>query len=145
MQETTPRPPATTPPPRGSRASARALLGAWWLLIFTATHVPIPPPVGEPQIPDKSIHFVMYFVLGALLPLWDGWGSRPGWRRLLGFFGVLAAYALADELLQIPVGRSAEWLDGLADLLGGAAGLTGHALLRRLQRAAPSIPRRPPR
>ncbi len=114
----------------------RLLLLGWWGLIFTITHIPIPPVVGETAVPDKTIHFVMYAVLGALLALWEGWGVRVSWRRCRASLGIVAAYAVVDELLQIPVGRSAEWLDGAADLLGGAAGISAAAVAQWLWRGA---------
>ena len=107
-----------------SRRWLRVWLLGWWVLIFTATHTPIPPPAGEAAVPDKSIHFGMYAVLGALLVLWEGWRVPLTWRRCGASLGILAGYAVVDELLQIPVGRSAEWLDGAADLLGGTAGVS---------------------
>lgn len=115
-----------------SRRWLRVLLLGWWVLIFTATHTPIPPPAGAAAVPDKSIHFGMYAVLGALLVLWEGWRVRMSWRRCGASLGILAAYAVVDELLQIPVGRSAEWLDGAADLLGGAAGVSMAAVAQWL-------------
>jgi VanZ family protein len=115
-----------------SRRWLRVLLLCWWVLIFTATHTPIPPPEGAPAVPDKSIHFGMYAVLGALLVLWEGWRVRLARRRCGASLGILAGYAVVDELLQIPVGRSAEWLDGAADLLGGTAGVSIAAIAQWL-------------
>jgi VanZ family protein len=115
-----------------SQRLLRVLLLGWWALIFTITHIPIPPPVGEATVPDKSIHFGMYAVLGALLVLWEGWRVRVSWRRCGASLAILAAYAVVDELLQIPVGRSAEWLDGAADLLGGVVGIGSVALVQWL-------------
>lgn len=99
------------------------LLGTWWLAMFIATHIPMPTKVGDSPVPDKLIHFVMFAVLGMLLQLWRGWSVPLSPRRAMQLFGLLVVYAVADELLQIPVGRSAEWLDGAADLAGGACGL----------------------
>ncbi|MFV0446251.1 MAG: VanZ family protein, partial [Planctomycetaceae bacterium] len=102
-----------------TRWSGQVLLCTWWLLMFTATHIPMPSKVGDSQVPDKLIHFLMFLGLGFLLPLWRGWSSALTWRRRLALFGIVTLYAIADELLQIPVGRTAEWLDGAADLAGG--------------------------
>jgi VanZ family protein len=38
-------------------------------------------------------------------------------------FVLILTYATLDELLQIPVGRSAEWGDWLADGVGAALGI----------------------
>lgn len=102
--------------------AGRALLVGWWAVMFAGTHMPLQPSLQAAPVNDKLIHFAMYAVLGMLLPLWDGWQRLP-LRRNLELFGLIALYAAADELLQIPVGRSAEWLDGLADLAGGLTGL----------------------
>ena len=108
---------------RGRRWTGRLLLVGWWLLIFTATHLPLSSSAGDSPVPDKLIHFVMYAGLGFLLPFWS---DRRRHRTLAGYlvlFTIIALYAVADELLQIPVGRTAEWLDGVADLAGGGVGL----------------------
>jgi VanZ family protein len=102
--------------------AARLALAGWWALMFAGTHIPPRPSLESAPVNDKVVHFLMYAVLGALLPLWDGW-RRLSPRRLAEFFAILSLYAVADELLQIPVGRTADWRDGLADLAGAAAGL----------------------
>jgi VanZ family protein len=105
--------------------------------MFLATHLPIAPSAGESPVPDKLVHFLMYAVLGVLLPLWNGRGERPGERlnvrRLGRLWFVIAGYAALDELLQLPVGRSAEWGDFASDLCGAAAGLALAAAARRAQ------------
>lgn len=108
---------------------ARLLLIGWWTAMFVGTHLPLESIGGHPPLPDKLVHFLMFAGLGMLLPLCSGW--RPpllGRRWLLLLLGI-AAYATFDELTQIPVGRDAEWLDGVADLLGGLAGLLTAALI----------------
>ncbi len=111
--------------------TGRALLGCWWGLIFLATHVPMPVSEGPSPLPDKLIHYVMYFGLGLLLPLWRGWGQRMTMRTLATDLAILAGYAAVDELLQIPIpGRSAEWLDVVADVAGGLTGLVVFAVTR---------------
>lgn len=97
--------------------------------MFIATHLPIQETLGEPPIPDKLAHFVVYFGLGLLLPMWPGWRSGLTWRRVGVCLGTIVAYAILDELTQIPVGRTAEWLDGLADLCGGALGVAVAAFI----------------
>ena len=122
--------PLPKPPIAAALWSARSLPIGWWLVIFTLTHVPIPASMEETEVPDKWIHLAMYGVLGFLLPYWYGWWTALTWRRGLMLFGLMAIYAAADELLQIPVGRSAEWLDAGADLVGAALGLVTAALVR---------------
>ncbi|MEZ6064706.1 MAG: VanZ family protein [Planctomycetaceae bacterium] len=116
-------PAGQAPSTRWPAWSAPATLAAWWGLIFLLTHIPIPSTGGPSPVPDKLIHFIMYGGLGVLLPAWKGWDRPIHWREVGGLLLVIIVYAVVDELLQIPVGRTAEWLDGVADLLGGATGL----------------------
>jgi VanZ family protein len=97
--------------------------------MFIATHLPIQETLGEPPVPDKLAHFVIYGGLGFLLPMWTGWRSRLTWRRSSLCLAAIVVYAVIDEVTQIPVGRSAEWLDGLADLCGAALGIAAAALI----------------
>jgi VanZ family protein len=99
--------------------------------MFTATHIPMPPQPGESPVPDKLIHYLMYLVLGLLLPLWRGWTAPVSVAGGLKSLVLLGLYGGLDELLQIPVGRSAEWFDWLADLGGAATGLALHAVANR--------------
>jgi VanZ family protein len=109
--------------PSSSRRFGDWALGLWWGAMFLGTHIPLPNTPGESPIPDKLIHFVMYFGLGWLLPAAGANRERPTWRQIAACFAGIAAYAVLDELLQIPVGRTAEWWDGVADLAGAACGL----------------------
>lgn len=96
------------------------LTGAYWVLIFTLTHL---PPSHLPNVPtsDKLKHFVAYLILSFLLgaTLWIIFPSR---RRLMPILVVAAAaaYGAFDEFTQIAVGRACEFEDWLADV-GGAA------------------------
>lgn len=125
--------PISEPQAAAALWTARLLPVGWWLVIFTLTHVPIPAALEETPVSDKWIHVLLYGLLGFLLPYWDGWWTPLTWRRGLTLFALLAVYAVIDELLQIPVGRTADWLDGRADLIGGAAGLTAAAIVRALR------------
>ncbi|MCA9055571.1 MAG: VanZ family protein [Planctomycetaceae bacterium] len=87
---------------------------------------------GDSRVPDKLIHFVMFAVLGTLLPEWLPRTVPLTLRRATWLFAVMAVYGAVDELLQIPVGRSAEWRDWYADLAGAAAGLVLAKLWRLL-------------
>ena len=101
------------------------LLALYWIALFMGTHSPVPPSeVALPEGSDKLIHFVAYFGLACLLGLFRGtqkWASS---------FAIIAVFAMIDELLQIPVGRSCDVADGLADWLGAAIGIV---LATRLQ------------
>ena len=115
-----------------SRSKWRVLLVGWWGLMFIATHIPVGPSIGESPVPDKLIHFLVFAVLGVLLPQWHGRDVRLTLRRASMLFLVMVTYGAVDELLQIPVGRSAEWWDWIADVAGGASGLLLAAGWRQL-------------
>ena len=115
-----------------------AALACYWVAMFAGTHVPLPPPVDDlPDGSDKVFHFCGYaglaFLLGALHV------AAGSWRRRTPAFvlAVIAAYSVADELLQIPVGRTADLYDLLADWAGATLGLAALCVCRRvLARAA---------
>ena len=64
--------------------------------------------------------------LGVLLSLW-GQLKSSNWP-LISIIAI-ALYGAADELLQIPVGRQAEFADWIADMAGAATGIATTALL----------------
>ena len=80
-----------------------------------------PPEVSELLRWDKAEHFIAYFGLALMGVL--GWSGR---RAPLIFAAVLALGGTL-ELLQLVVGRDAEWGDMLANTLGALCG-TGLAL-----------------
>lgn len=83
---------------------------------------------ADPQVPgllfpgaDKAGHAIAYFALAGLLLLAGVW--RPGrseasWKRPLPVIATVVAYGWCLELVQGMVGRDAQVMDGLADLLG---------------------------
>ncbi len=80
---------------------------------------------------DKLNHFIAYAVLMGLVAL----ARRPA--KLVAAMALVIFYGLAMEGLQalMPYGRSASWLDALANsggvLIGGALGLFFERLLTR--------------
>ncbi len=132
MTERPGQPPLRFRPSHWPLWSARLLLFSWWILIATATHVRLDAQPTDVPVPDKLIHFFMYAVLGLLLPMWHGWREPLNGKQATLYFSIIVLYAILDELLQIPVGRTAEWLDGAADLLGGASGLLTAAMIRNM-------------
>jgi VanZ family protein len=109
----------------------RAALVCYWVTLFVATHIPKLPQVVE-RISDKAWHLAGYGILALLLAA----ATSPtltvrGYSLLLG---LLAGYAIFDELLQIPVGRHCDALDWVADMLGALIGLGSFALLATLSR-----------
>ena len=82
------------------------------------THVPIPRSVQQIRVSDKLVHLLAYFPLGLLLPAC----AIRGLGRVGICLLVIAGWGILDELLQIPVGRTASVYDWLADLAGATAG-----------------------
>ena len=91
------------------------LLAVYWIALFIGTHMPVPAG-GLPGGSDKLIHFLAYLGLTCLL------GIVRGPQKWVSSFVIIAIFAVIDELLQIPVGRSCDVADGLADWLGAATG-----------------------
>jgi VanZ family protein len=104
---------------RSRLARIRDLWIAYWVLLFVATHVPIPGrgPVTV-EHGDKVIHFVVYFILtwlGGRYLLATGRGTL---RALAAWAAIYLLYAGADEYLQSLVGRTMSLSDWLADAAG---------------------------
>ena len=105
-------------------------LGCYWVLIFISTHIPANAITARLHQSDKLVHAVAFAGLAFLM----AWAfptsiSRP-FRNV--FFASLVGilYAGMDELLQIPVGRIADWKDFLADCIGICIGLTIYTTIR---------------
>jgi VanZ family protein len=105
------------------------LTGAYWLVLFTLTHLPpehLPHGPGGDKFQHFSAYAVLCFILG--LTLWQAFPSR---RRLIPLLVLLVAglYGGFDEITQIFVGRDCELNDWLADISGAAfAGAVLYAL-----------------
>jgi VanZ family protein len=125
-------------------AALFASLVCFWAAMFAGTHVPHLPLDGLPANFDKVLHGSANCGLAFLIAVWLSAARRVGFRELAGIFGVVFAYAIFDELSQIPVGRDCELFDGVADCAGGATGLgafvTSRFAVRRL--AAVRVPGR---
>lgn len=102
---------------------AKFILPLYWVACFLATHMP-PPQIVLPSLPglDKVVHFILYTGLGWMLATL----LAPRFPRINPLVGrvvlALTAYAIFDELTQIPVGRTADLHDGFADIVGAAFG-----------------------
>lgn len=121
-----------------SRATAwrRCIWIAYWLAIFTATHL---PPSSQAmrlafRLPDWLLHAGAYAGLGALVA-WAA-SARPSARLLAIWFAILLAYGVFDERSQPLVGRSCELSDWLADAIGALAGLTVVGMWRRREKSS---------
>ena len=91
-------------------------------------------PLEIPHI-DKVIHFCEYTPFGFLVTrALYGTTTRFSSRALFLLALILTAfYAGTDEFHQsFVVGRSADWMDGLFDVLGGLAGSSIYIRKRKL-------------
>ena len=118
-------------PVRWRRLLALSLL-VYWIALFIGTHIPLPEVAPFPRNTDKWMHFGAYAGLTYLLGLWLWATGRTQVRHTLWLMAGLACYAVADELLQIPVHRHADVYDGLCDWLGIAVGVAAIFITRRL-------------
>ena len=106
----------------------------WALCLFLLSEVRGAPPALQSLlvIPDKLVHFALYFALGGLLAR-ARWVSGTGVRHTL-LFAVGCIYAALDEWHQgfVPE-RTPDPADWLADVAGVAAGylLVGFAGFQR--------------
>jgi VanZ family protein len=112
------------------RALVLATLVCFWTAMFAGTHVPHLPLDAFPANFDKLFHASANCGLAFLIAVWLSTGRRVGRKELGGIFGVVFAYAIFDELSQMPVGRDCEFFDAVADCAGGATGLAAFVTLR---------------
>ena len=113
----------------GIRICVIALV-AYWLLLFTGTHLPKLPEM-VPLINDKILHFTAFFGLTILLSLV---GSGNQLRRRFSKVAIIAfAYGIFDELTQSLVpGRFTELADLAADSLGIAAAILVSVVVKQI-------------
>jgi hypothetical protein len=104
-------------------AQARVVTILYWILLFTATHLPL--AVGAlPANSDKVLHCAAFAVL-TFLTMWSLEAKhRIGFGPRLRVFAAIAAYACVDETLQmIPVlNRHGDLADWIADCSGIVVG-----------------------
>lgn len=98
---------------------AIVVLAAYWLCIFTGTHLPNMDEIVDLRfgVNDKVKHFSAFFLLGGLLCYVT---SSPRWFKRFSLIGLVGmAYAAIDEITQnfIP-GRYPDVLDFAADAAG---------------------------
>ena len=102
------------------------LLALYWPTAFVLSHIPMPQVVRDTHTSDKSLHFLAYLVLTALL--W--WSVKPDqkvrWRKAAAWWvlGIVMVYGVCDELLQhFVAGRSTDARDLVADAAGAVTAL----------------------
>lgn len=141
MNSTHPRSPSSSRK-SSSRAATRRRLLYWSLpiaymgLIFFVSSIAwdVRIPSAFP-LRDKGVHFCEYGLLGFLCAhaALGTWPSVPRARLLAAGAFIATAWGLGDELHQAFVpGRSAEFLDLVADGLGASAGAFARGLFKRL-------------
>ena len=116
---------------------ASICLVAYWLLIFTGTHLPRVNLPTSFSLSDKVYHFVAYAGLSFLLCWALPKAKSSRFRHLWIAWSVALCYGIFDELTQLLVrGRSAEFMDFVADVFGASFGLLAYVIARRLIQAA---------
>lgn len=110
---------------------SRVALAGFWIILFTATHMPVSTTFGPPDVGDKIAHFSAYLILAFLLATaWQLAGGILTRRHLVFVWLAVVAYGAFDEITQIPVGRDCELSDWLADAAGAATGLLVFVVVR---------------
>lgn len=111
--------------PASRRRLINGCVAAYWFAMFVGTHIPNPEVIIGPEVSDKLLHFVAYFVLmtlliGRLRLLDSQW---PTGQQLVRLLLLVGAYAAVDELLQaVPgINRHADVRDAVADIAGAVA------------------------
>ena len=108
----------------------------YWIILFTLTSLPTGLAIETKDISDKFLHFGAYGLLSVLLYLNLYFQDKiEVLNKFPATFTVLIAsiYGLLDEIHQMFVpGRSAEFLDWLADFSGSllAVLITGNLIGR---------------
>lgn len=109
-------------------------LAVYWVVLLAATSFPTDriPSLG---VSDKIKHFGAYLVLAALLNLalmfqnkWENIKDKAAPAAVV----IATLYGILDEIHQIFIpGRSAEFLDFIADMIGALAGVFIIYLIKR--------------
>lgn len=109
------------------------VLGVYWLIAFSGTHLPGNSLPSRPW-GDKLDHMAGYFILGALICLWLSL-SRP-WIRFAPLWALALGlgYGAVDEITQPIVFRVADFGDWVADSIGATAGVAAATLAVTLRR-----------
>ncbi|MEX2169940.1 MAG: VanZ family protein [Pirellulales bacterium] len=109
------------------------ILAAYWIALFTATHLPPRVPILPGGTNDKLAHLAAYAILAFLIACY--WQVSTGWlgrEHLLWIVVGCSLFGVVDELLQMPVGRYASVADWVADTLGALFGVFAFVVLRSI-------------
>lgn len=109
----------------------RRALPAYWIFLFSCTHMPRPEIPGHGS--DKVVHCIVFGVLTFFFWRFAESFERPQtrwfvWKAL----AILAAYAWLDEYLQQFVNRSTSFGDWIANMIGIVTVLTILEVRRRM-------------
>ncbi len=115
----------------GLRIAIVALF-SYWVLLFIGTHIPSNKLLASMHQSDKVLHLCAFAGLAFLMAWAIPTNMRKLYRNTLLAAFVTVVYAGLDELLQIPVGRTADWKDFYADCFGIGIGLLVYTLVRAL-------------
>jgi VanZ family protein len=114
---------------RAVRVILWMVCAAYWVALFTLTHLPRVPAIGQ-RVQDKLAHFLAYGVLAGVLYV-VLWASKSPRKRTAYFVvTVTLLYGAMDEITQPIVGRSCELDDWLADAAGVVLAVGVFASLR---------------
>ena len=111
---------------------ARILAILWTLAILAACSLPgneLPKIHFDLFEPDKIAHFILFFLFGTLW-LMATPETQKGRRLIIIGLGVL--YAVLTEIYQsvIPMGRTADPMDAVANIIGLLAAIGSYPWLR---------------
>lgn len=114
------------------------IIGTLLLAYLSLFHAPT-IKIG-PDVRNRVVHFIAYFVYGATLAFWRLTLRPPDslMRVFVGSFLPASAYGLLLEWLQmyLPL-RDSDPFDGLCNVLGALAGVSVSFLFRHLIRDSP--------
>ena len=115
----------------GLRIAIVALF-SYWVLLFIGTHMPANQLLASMHQSDKVLHLCAFAGLAFLMAWAIPTNMHKLHRNALHAAFVTVVYAGLDEILQIPVGRTADWKDFYADCIGIGIGLLAYSLARAL-------------
>jgi VanZ family protein len=113
---------------RGLRVALLLLVG-YWLLLFAATHLPVPKLPRFPHM-DKVAHTVLFGGLSFLLCWAIPTRLERRWWNVRWAVALAIAYGAVDEISQAPVGRTPDIWDWVFDCVGALLGATAYLVAR---------------
>ena len=112
----------------------------YWIILFVATSIPA-QSVPSFGVGDKLNHFLAYLILALLLYPTLSFQEKSKFAKcnaVLLTISIILLYGVLDELHQMLIpGRSAEFLDWIADAVGAVCGvLIISSLLKKFKKEA---------